>query len=399
MHKYFHYLIKSNYFLIFIMLLSSSFKTYSFVKDTTTVQQILPGVIHTQIINEKDTLIVNILSIDLKNPNYKVESIKAHDLLRSKETTSHLCGRLEKYGTDVVAGINADFWSRDGEIINNMISNGEIVKAVAGHADDKAKRIFSQFALTVNNIPMIEEFKFSGSIKFKNGLVEKINRINSRTDSSTITLYNHYEGTQSPRENKNWNIIEFNLKDAGVRGDTLLLVAQSKMFHSAQNTIPTNGFLLSANNEMAKSIERAVTAGDTLKAVLSFFPAKIKLENLSGGLPRLVKDGINLAASSSTLEGTSAKFSIVKHPRTGVGFSQDSTKLFFITVDGRQESSSGISLKDFGQLMINNGFYQGMNLDGGGSTTMVINGEVVNSPSDKTGERPVGSCLILVKKK
>ena len=39
--------------------------------------------------------------------------------------------------------------------------------------------------------------------------------------------------------------------------------------------------------------------------------------------------------------------------------------------------------------------YQGLNLDGGGSSTMVVEGEVVNSPSDQTGERPVANALIV----
>jgi len=46
--------------------------------------------------------------------------------------------------------------------------------------------------------------------------------------------------------------------------------------------------------------------------------------------------------------------------------------------------------------MLELGVYEGMNFDGGGSTTMVVDGKVVNSPSDKTGERPVGSGLLVV---
>ena len=37
-----------------------------------------------------------------------------------------------------------------------------------------------------------------------------------------------------------------------------------------------------------------------------------------------------------------------------------------------------------------------MNLDGGGSTTMVIDGDVINQPSDATGERPVGDALLIL---
>ena len=53
---------------------------------------------------------------------------------------------------------------------------------------------------------------------------------------------------------------------------------------------------------------------------------------------------------------------------------------------------------EFADLMIDEGIYQGLNLDGGGSTTMVVNNKVVNSPSDKTGERKVGNCIVLIRK-
>jgi exopolysaccharide biosynthesis protein len=53
---------------------------------------------------------------------------------------------------------------------------------------------------------------------------------------------------------------------------------------------------------------------------------------------------------------------------------------------------------EFGNLMLSLGIYQGLNLDGGGSTTMVVDGVVVNSPSDLTGERPVAHCLVVLRK-
>ena len=57
-----------------------------------------------------------------------------------------------------------------------------------------------------------------------------------------------------------------------------------------------------------------------------------------------------------------------------------------------------MTLLEFADLMISEGICQGLNLDGGGSTTMVINNKIVNSPSDKTGERKVGNCIMLIKK-
>jgi exopolysaccharide biosynthesis protein len=97
-------------------------------------------------------------------------------------------------------------------------------------------------------------------------------------------------------------------------------------------------------------------------------------------------------------EGDLPRFSKLRHPRTGIGFSQDSSTVYFITVDGRQQTSRGMTLIEFADLMIEHGIYQGLNLDGGGSTTMVVSNIIVNSPSDQTGERKVGNCIVVIKK-
>ncbi len=136
--------------------------------------------------------------------------------------------------------------------------------------------------------------------------------------------------------------------------------------------------------------------GDTLKIILGFNPSFNNVNSLVGGWPRLVKDGINLVKSDSTIEGVFNRFSKVEHPRTGIGIAKDSSTVVLITVDGRQETSRGMSLDDFADLMIEHGVYQGLNLDGGGSTTMIIKNKIVNSPSDKTGERKVGNCIMVI---
>ena len=134
--------------LIIILLASSLCITFAQEKGSITKEEVYPGIIHEKIINKKDRLVINILSIDLKNKSYEIDAVKAHNLLGSKETTSRLSARLNKEGLHVIAAVNADFWEPDGEIINNMISSGMFVKAVSGHSDDRQKRIFSQFALT-----------------------------------------------------------------------------------------------------------------------------------------------------------------------------------------------------------------------------------------------------------
>ena len=56
---------------------------------------------------------------------------------------------------------------------------------------------------------------------------------------------------------------------------------------------------------------------------------------------------------------------------------------------------SGMTLNEFADFMLSLEAYQALNFDGGGSTTMVVNGKVVNSPSDSDGERKVGCCIAI----
>jgi exopolysaccharide biosynthesis protein len=70
--------------------------------------------------------------------------------------------------------------------------------------------------------------------------------------------------------------------------------------------------------------------------------------------------------------------------------------LVLVTVDGRQPRKSvGLTLEELAQLMIELGCREALNLDGGGSTTLVIRNRVVNSPSDQSGERPVSDALLI----
>ena len=77
-----------------------------------------------------------------------------------------------------------------------------------------------------------------------------------------------------------------------------------------------------------------------------------------------------------------------RHPRTAVGVSQDRKTVFFVVVDGRQEGFSiGATYNDLGVIFERLGAYEALNLDGGGSTTMVIR-DAADQP--KVLNRPVG---------
>ena len=112
-----------------------------------------------------------------------------------------------------------------------------------------------------------------------------------------------------------------------------------------------------------------------------------------GGNPTLVADG---QVIDNNVDGTGSFFA--RHPRTGVGTTPDG-KVLLVVVDGRQPGYSvGMTLEEFAELFVSLGADRALNLDGGGSTTMVINGRIVNRPSDENrAERPVSSALVLLR--
>jgi exopolysaccharide biosynthesis protein len=78
-----------------------------------------------------------------------------------------------------------------------------------------------------------------------------------------------------------------------------------------------------------------------------------------------------------------------RQPRTLAGVRADG-RVLLVTVDGRRPGwSTGVTLREAARLMLSLGARDALNLDGGGSTTMTVRGEVVNRPSDSYGERPV----------
>jgi exopolysaccharide biosynthesis protein len=115
--------------------------------------------------------------------------------------------------------------------------------------------------------------------------------------------------------------------------------------------------------------------------------------NIIGGGPQLIKNG--RVEISNAAEKILASFVGDGHPRTAIA-KLKSGQILLVTVDGRQPGESiGMSLTMLADLLIEFGAVEGINLDGGGSTTMVIRNKLVNKPSDTTGERPVSDAILV----
>lgn len=372
-----------------LMLLATD--VWSQIHDSSRV--VRPGVEYLRRVDSVGPWRINMLTIDLKRNDVEIDGARALDLYRGRERTSSIASRKNDPFTHVVAAINADFFSLDaGESMNYQIIDGEFVKAFSGKSPTR-----SQFGMTKSGRPVIERFSFEGHVFWNDGTTSEISGINHYRKRNAVTLFNRYAGKFSPVDSTGLGTRDRVLAAWGRSGDTLLFGIAGGVYVGGGAPVSDTTVVLSLVGE--SETKRNISVGDTLRVVLSLDPNRGPLRTLIGGTPRIVLGGENAAASDPYREGTAADFSSRRHPRTGVGFSRDSTTVYFITVDGRQESSVGMTLSEFAELMISCGVSEGLNLDGGGSTTMVVEGRVVNSPSDATGERPVGNCLLVVERR
>lgn len=115
---------------------------------------------------------------------------------------------------------------------------------------------------------------------------------------------------------------------------------------------------------------------------------------LIAGFPALLRAGDWVG----DLEGEARPaFSLARHPRTALGIDPVRNRLWIVVVDGRREGvSEGMTLPELASLFQALGATEALNLDGGGSSTMVIRGRVVSRPSDPLGPRPVVNALTVL---
>lgn len=122
-------------------------------------------------------------------------------------------------------------------------------------------------------------------------------------------------------------------------------------------------------------------------------------KNAVGGRPVLVRDSA-LDAAVDTEGQTGFR---ERNPRTAAGIARGGRQLILVAVDGREYENAGMTLRELGDLMLGLGARDAINLDGGGSTTLVYADpdsagrlRIANHPSDKGGERTVGDALAIV---
>jgi len=347
---------------------------------------IAPGIVHHQVYLSEGPWAIHILEIDLTNDAVAIESIKANHQLVGRVKTSELAQSMNKPPYRTVAAINGDFFSKMGVPVGAQAKDGCLVSNPTAR---------SVFGMSADKKPLIDVMQLNASIHKKNKQ-KKINGINVGRGEDELILYNRYYGVRTGTNQWGTEVI-IQKADYVAINDTLCGVVTQIDNGHGNNVIPDSGIVLSGHNSAGKFLLQQMQVGDSLKIFIGLLPSKKRIKTLVGGIPRIIRDGkISVEYEN---EKISATFATDRHPRTAVGFSADSTRLFCFVVDGRQPGYSvGMSLYELAGLMLNYHVYQAINLDGGGSTTMVVQHHVVNRPSDATGERPVANALLILSK-
>lgn len=146
------------------------------------------------------------------------------------------------------------------------------------------------------------------------------------------------------------------------------------------------GFAVYEDGKLASYDEASTTAADLIAAGVT--------DTFSFG-PVLVENGVALSGFDSFQVDTNMGNRKIDHanPRTGIGYISENHYVF-IVVDGRLDNySRGMTLDEFAATFEKLGCQSAYNLDGGGSSTMYFNGEVINRPSQDGVERGVSDII------
>lgn len=313
---------------------------------------------------------INVICADLSDENVDLTALFSKNGVSDKETLSSLA----KSG-GVVAAINADFFdtttpSGKTTPLGLTVENGEIISS-ASH--DRGLATLAE----VGGKLLTDYFQTEIYLHADNGNKMQILHINKYHSTNSIVMFTSDFGPVTPKNTD--HSVEMTIIDGTV---TALTVG------AGETPIPENGCILKVNPAINNFFAENFEVGDNAEIKISITPDLGDIETAVGGGTVLVENG-KVASFTHNVSGN--------HPRSAAGISKDGKKLYLVTVEGRENSTPGMSQSALANLLISLGAYSAINFDGGGSTEMVVrnssgNIEIANTPSDG-GERSISTAL------
>jgi hypothetical protein len=366
---------------------------------------VAPGLRWTSIVREGGPWRLNALTIDRRSLEGGIEGVLSNERVAGLERPSAMARR-----TGAAAGVNGGFFAVDGDPVGVLAVGGRLL------SEPVNRRSALIVPLEPTATPRIAPLTFAGSVGAGGArrLLDGIDRTRGRipacggrggdtptqkpnsaltcSDPSELVLLSPRLGTVPPRSGV----------EALVRGDLVQRVGRP-----ATGQVPAGSVALSGSGGAASFLSDSLVPGGTVRVRTGLRAGKRRVPIadqalVTGGGPRLLRRGrVSVAARPegfAPLEapGFFGSFVASRQPRTLAGIKADGM-LLLVTVDGRRPGwSAGVTLSEAARVMRALGARDALNLDGGGSSSMVVRGEVVSRPSDPVGERAVGDGIFVL---
>lgn len=369
---------------VFLFVCQTSAQNFQTVRDGIEYAELTKQM--TTADGKPESVVFHLLKLDLTK--VRLDVVHAMDAAIGLEKTSSIATRHGAF-----AAINAGFFRIDksiweGDDVSNLQINGKVLS----ESNNNRVALFINNSLEQTSVN-INHLNLSGSITINKKPYNPLGINRERKGNDLVVYTPEFHST---------TMTDMNGAEIIVQNGVITKILNNE----GSNVIPKNGFVISASGKRRDEILNGVKVGMKASFMFSHIsfgegltdnpenlaPSITAAEDIVSGVPLLVLNGkVKITWQE---EKSSKSFVETHHPRTAVAKLKDG-KFLMVVVDGRSEASGGISLPDLAEFLLEQGATDAMNLDGGGSSTMFLDGKVVSKPSDKEGERKIGDAILV----
>jgi hypothetical protein len=310
---------------------------------------------------------------------YRLRPVLSNESVVRRETVSAMQRRIATQGT--VVGVNGDLFAwADGRPSGILLRDGVLVSPPNGQR--------SSAGISLDGSLDVRRVKFFGTWR-GGGQRRALNEFNKAPGKNGIALFTSDYGASTPRISGSYAVALAGFPASTPNTDITSTVASAPQNGSVG--IAPGTAVLVARGIAATKLQAEAPIGATVALRLILQPGWDTVGDAIGGGPVLVRSGRPVYRANEAFE---TSLLAPRHPRTAVGQTEDG-RILLVAVDGRQSGYSvGMTTFEMAQTLVRLGAVRGMQLDGGGSTTLAFDGKILNRPSDKT-ERPISTALML----
>lgn len=360
---------------------------FSATSHAATYQTVGPGVSYAHITDKSGPWSIHVIKYDLSHRDLHLTTTLAHGTVFGLATVPEQVAALPKTIGRPIAAVNGDFFlikkePYQGDPRGLQIVDGELV---SGPWKDVACWI------DANGKPHMDRIKPNFKVSWPHSKTINVGFNETRGDDNA-TLLTPTLGASTRTSNGVEVVLQRNgLSDwLPVHSGEKISAKVAEVHVGGNTTIKPDTMILSLGPKLAQRLP-TLSAGAEVNVTLATSPALTGIRTALGGGPALVRNG------KSLYDGTPGKAGNIRerNPRTAIGWNE--REFFMVVVDGRKpDLSVGMTFPELATLMARLDCKEAMNLDGGGSTTMWLNGKVINHPSEKGVLRHVANTLVLV---